>query len=333
MAQLVSILIPAYNAQKWIRRTMESALGQSWPHKEIVVVDDGSTDRTLRILRSFESGIVKIVSQENRGGPAARNLALRHAQGDFIQWLDHDDLLDPDKIKNQLRSERFDGDPGTLLSGSFAQFYFSRARAKFHSGPLWRDLAPIDYFLIKFGQNTWIHPSVWLVGRELTEAAGPWAEIRSPYDDGEYFCRVVAACKRIVFVPEAKSYWRIANAKSMNRSRSDEALEAMYATTLLSIGHFRALEDSPRTRGACVQCLQDLFDTLGPNAAGIQKKARRLAQELGSSVSIRPLRPRYRRIEPILGSRIAAMMQDAVPAMKEKLLKSWDKLFFLVSNR
>lgn len=333
MAKLVSILIPAYNAQKWIRQTMESALGQSWPLKEIVVVDDGSTDMTPRILKSFESGIVKIVSQENRGGPAARNLALRHAQGEFIQWLDHDDLLDPDKIKNQLQSEKFDGDPGTLLSGSFAQFYFSTARAKFHSGPLWQDLAPIDYFLIKFGQNTWIHPSVWLASRELTETAGPWAEIRSPYDDGEYFCRVVAACKKIVFIPEAKSYWRVGNAKSMNRSRSDEALEAMYTTTLMSIGHFRALEDSPRTRSACVRCLHDTFNSMGPNFLDVQEKVRRFARELGGRVSLEPLRPRYRLIGRTLGRQIAGVMQGVIPVLKESAIKGWDRLYFLVWNR
>ncbi|MGC8490549.1 MAG: glycosyltransferase family 2 protein [Syntrophobacteraceae bacterium] len=333
MTQLVSILIPAYNAQKWIRQTMESALGQSWPHKEIVVVDDGSTDMTLRILKSFESGIVKIVSQENRGGPAARNVALRHAQGDFIQWLDHDDILDPDKIKSQLQSQKYDGDPGTLLSGSFAQFYFSTARARFHSGPLWRDLAPIDYFLIKFGQNTWIHPSVWLASRELTEAAGPWTELRSPYDDGEYFCRVVAACKRIVFVPEAKSYWRVGNAKSMNRSRSEEAIEAMYATTVLSITQFRSLEDSPRTRMACLQCLQDTFNSMGPNFRDVQEKVRRLARELGGSVFLEPLRPRYRLLGRALGRQIAGVMQAAIPALKESVVRGWDKLCFLISNQ
>lgn len=333
MANLVSILIPAYNAEKWIGQTMESALNQSWPLKEIVVVDDGSTDKTPRILKTFSSRIVKLVRQENRGGPAARNHALRYAQGDFIQWLDHDDLLDPDKIRNQLQSERFDNDPGTLLSGSFAQFYFSRARARFCPGPLWRDLAPVDYFLIKFGQNTWLHPSVWLVSRRLTEAAGPWSEVRSPYDDGEYFCRVVAACERIVFVPEAKSYWRVGNANSMNRNRSDEAIEAMYATTLMSIGRFRALEDSSRTRTACVQCLQDTFDALGPNSLRVQEKARRLAQELGGRVSIRPLRPRYRLIEPMLGRRIAGVMQDWVPVMRERVVKGWDKLLFTVSKR
>ena len=332
MSSLVSILIPAYNAQKWIRKTMESALNQSWPHKEILVVDDGSTDRTSRILKTFESGTVKVVRQQNSGGPAARNTALLHAQGDFVQWLDHDDLLDPDKIKKQLQSKKYDGDPATLLSGSFAQFYFNTARASFVVGPLWRDLDPIDYFLVKFGQNTWIHPSVWLVSRQLTKAAGPWSEIRSPYDDGEYFSRVVSASKGIVFVPEAKSYWRVGNVKSMNRGRSDAAIEAMYATTVMSLNCFRALEDSPRTRRACVKCLQDTFDALGPNALPVQEKARRLARQLGGSVSMTPLRPKYRLLARVLGINLSGVLQEAVPAMRESVFKSWDRLLYLLSN-
>ncbi len=333
MANLVSILIPAYNAEKWISQTMDSALNQSWPLKEIIVVDDGSTDKTPQILKIYESKTVKVVRQENAGGPAARNQALLHAQGDFIQWLDHDDLLDADKIRNQLQSKRYDADPRTLLSGSFGKFYFSRARARFQSGALWRDLEPIDYFLIKFGQNTWLHPSVWLVSRQLIEAAGPWAEVRSPYDDGEYFCRVVAASKRIIFVPESKSYWRVGNVKSMSRNRSHETIEAMYATTLMSIGHFRALEDSPRTRAACVQCLQDTFNSLGPNFHDVQEKARCLAQELGGRLSIQPLRPWYKLVERMLGRNLAGMAQEAIPIMRESVHRGWDKLLFMVSNQ
>ncbi|MCX5706401.1 MAG: glycosyltransferase family A protein [Candidatus Omnitrophica bacterium] len=63
---LVSILIPAYDAEKWIAESIQSALIQTWPNKEIIIVDDGSRDRTLEVAKKFESSIVKIISQENR---------------------------------------------------------------------------------------------------------------------------------------------------------------------------------------------------------------------------------------------------------------------------
>ena len=98
MSALVSILIPAYNSGKWIRFTIESALSQSWPNKEIIIVNDGSEDNTLQIAKQFESKIVKVITQENMGASSARNKALSLAQGDYIQWLDSDDLLTSNKI-------------------------------------------------------------------------------------------------------------------------------------------------------------------------------------------------------------------------------------------
>src|SRR5437899_12664005 len=106
MKPLVSILIPAFNAQEWIADTLKSAIGQTWERKEVIVVDDGSTDQTLAIARQFASERVSIVTQNNQGAAAARNRAFSVSQGDYIQWLDADDLLAPDKIARQMeRSE------------------------------------------------------------------------------------------------------------------------------------------------------------------------------------------------------------------------------------
>src|SRR4030095_8981359 len=99
--QLVSILVPAYNKEAWIGDTIKSALAQTWQNKELIIVDDGSKDRTLDVIRRFESVSVKVVAQENQGACAARNRAYSLAQGAYIQWLDADDLLHPQKIETQ----------------------------------------------------------------------------------------------------------------------------------------------------------------------------------------------------------------------------------------
>ena len=102
MSPLVSILIPAYNAEPWIADTINSALRQTWPRKEIIVVDDGSRDQTLQIARQFASEDVSVVTQENQGAAAARNKALQLCQGDYVQWLDADDLLSREKVTGQM---------------------------------------------------------------------------------------------------------------------------------------------------------------------------------------------------------------------------------------
>ena len=76
MKALVSIIIPAYNAEEWIADTVQSAIAQTWPAKEIIIVDDGSRDRTAEIARRFASKEVLVVSKENQGAAAARNHAL-----------------------------------------------------------------------------------------------------------------------------------------------------------------------------------------------------------------------------------------------------------------
>ena len=124
MVDLVSILIPCYNADKWLKETIESALSQTWSNKEIIIVDDGSTDNSLQIAKQFESNIVKVISQVNKGATAARNKAFEYARGDYIQWLDADDLLAPDKIEKQMREADSVGNPRILLSSSWANFYY-----------------------------------------------------------------------------------------------------------------------------------------------------------------------------------------------------------------
>ena len=99
---LVSILIPCFNCEKYIKQAVESCLGQVWKEIEIIVVDDGSSDRSVEILNSIKDQRIKIILQENQGASAARNNAYKHSQGKYIQYLDSDDLLCRYKIKNQV---------------------------------------------------------------------------------------------------------------------------------------------------------------------------------------------------------------------------------------
>ncbi|UPJ51723.1 glycosyltransferase [Bradyrhizobium sp. 200] len=105
MSAFVSILIPCYNAERWIARAIESALAQTWPNKEVIVVDDGSTDGSLAVIRSFD-GRIRWESGPNQGGNAARNRLLQLARGDWVQYLDADDYLRSTKLERQLQVSR-----------------------------------------------------------------------------------------------------------------------------------------------------------------------------------------------------------------------------------
>lgn len=98
---LVSIIIPCYNAEKYVGEAIQSALDQTYPHKEVIVIDDGSTDGSLEVIRSFGDR-VRWETGPNRGACAARNRGLKIARGEFIQFLDADDLLHTTKLQKQV---------------------------------------------------------------------------------------------------------------------------------------------------------------------------------------------------------------------------------------
>src|SRR5271156_2795469 len=122
MKPLVSILIPAYNAEAWISDTLRSAIAQTWDRKEIIVVDDGSKDQTLAVARRFESAQLRVVTQKNQGASATRNNAFSMSKGDYVQWLDADDLMSPDKTLTQMAAAERSGNKRTLISGAWAHF-------------------------------------------------------------------------------------------------------------------------------------------------------------------------------------------------------------------
>src|SRR5215472_7218774 len=99
---LVSILIPCYNCAQWVGTAIESALKQTWPQKEIIVIDDGSRDESWKVISSFGRAI-RAERQNNQGALKTRNRLLSLAQGQWIQYLDADDELAADKIELQLR--------------------------------------------------------------------------------------------------------------------------------------------------------------------------------------------------------------------------------------
>lgn len=105
MRSLVSIIVPCYNSETWIAEAIRSALDQTWETKEIVVIDDGSTDGSLSVIKSFGNSI-RWETGPNRGGCAARNRGIELAQGDYIQFLDSDDALMPDCIEGKMVMDR-----------------------------------------------------------------------------------------------------------------------------------------------------------------------------------------------------------------------------------
>jgi glycosyltransferase involved in cell wall biosynthesis len=334
MEPLVSILIPAYNAEKWIDATIRSALAQTWQRKEIIIIDDGSTDRTLEIVRQFASDSVHVVSQANQGAARARNNALSLSQGDYIQWLDADDLLEPDKITKQMKAASVGGRRKILLSSSFGTFMHRPNQAKFTPTALWCDLQPVDFLVRKLGQKVHMQTATWLVSRELTEAAGPWNTNMLSDDDGEYFCRVLLASEGVRFVGEAKVYYRSVGTGTLSYiGRSNEKLVALWGSMQSNIGLLRRLEESERVRVACVRYLQNYVVDFYATRRDIFEEMKKLANDLGGRLEIPRLSWKYSWIKTLLGWNSAQRAQLMLPAFKWSVVRTWDEVLFCIESR
>jgi glycosyltransferase involved in cell wall biosynthesis len=334
MKPLISILIPAYNAGPWIADTLRSARSQGWPRKEIIVVDDGSTDNTLAVARKFEGAEVKVVCQKNAGASAARNKAFSLCQGDYIQWLDADDLLGVDKLSRQMEVVERGADARVLFSSEWGRFMFRTRRAQFETTALWADQTPLEWLVHKMGENLHMQPATWLVSRELTLAAGPWDTRLSLDDDGEYFCRVLLVSRGVQFVPGAKSFYRMSSLGSLSMvDQSDTKLESLWLSMQLHIRYLRSLEDSERTRAACVTYLRNWLDQFYPARPDLIAKAQQLAATMGCELVLPGLRPKYQWMEKLFGRRAASRAQVLLPNLKTALVRSWDKAMFRLEQR
>lgn len=329
MGQLVSILIPAFNARRWICSCIESALAQTWPRKEIIVVDDGSTDDTQRIARSFRSQEVLIVTQANRGASAARNHALSLSQGDYIQWLDADDLLTTDKIALQMKGAEPGNNSRILQACAWGQFYYSPKRARFKPSLLWQDLQPVEWLFRKLDGNLWMAIESWLVSRKLTEMSGPWDEALSLDDDGEYFSRVISHSNVIKFNPEARCWCRRGTfGLSNDLTLTDRKLRSLASSILAHVRLLIAMENSPRARVACVKMIQRWGAYFYPERQDIWEKMKSSAVELGYELSSPQLRKKYQLLAQVFGWNLAKKAQRTLPALRCRLERGWEKVFY-----
>lgn len=196
MSVLVSILIPCYNAERWIARAIESALGQSWTNKEVIVVDDGSTDGSLKVIQSFE-GLIRWETGANRGGNAARNRLLELARGDWVQYLDADDYLRSTKLERQLTVAKEYPDCDVICGPT--------AWERLHEG----ELLCTDE-AIPVPRDPWVLLAKWqlpqtggtLWKRAALESVGGWLVGQPCCQEHELYLRLLACERKFAFSDE-----------------------------------------------------------------------------------------------------------------------------------
>jgi glycosyltransferase involved in cell wall biosynthesis len=210
---LVSVIIAAYNSGTWLTETVESALAQTWPRREIIVVDDGSTPDLRPLLEPYKSA-VSYIRQENAGAGAARNTGIRAASGDFIAFLDHDDVWLPDKLSTQIAVAERHPESGLIVCDG-VQFDGDRIlRESLYSPALRERFAAVtgseitDRFYREFlDSNQVACPAQTLIPRAVIERTGALAMTRGEASDLDYYLRI-AQVYPVTFHRDRLVRWR-----------------------------------------------------------------------------------------------------------------------------
>lgn len=233
---LVSILIPCYNAERWIAQAVESALAQTWADKEVIVVDDGSTDGSADIVRGFGDAVV-FEAAPHLGGNYARNRLLSRARGQWLQYLDADDYLLPDKIGNQIAFLASHQDADVVYGPVAVEYADGRAEG-------------LEVLRIPEPRDLWVLLALWylpqtgapLWRKQAIVDVGGWDEQQRVCQEHDLYLRLLMAGKRFAYCEANGAVWRVWGVSSVSTGNRPEVRKRRLEIE-------QAAEDFLRARG------------------------------------------------------------------------------------
>jgi glycosyltransferase involved in cell wall biosynthesis len=306
---LVSILIPCYNAELYIAAAVQSALDQTWPNKEIIVVDDGSTDESGKLAEKFSRRGVRVLHQENTGQCAAANRAYRESSGEYIKFFDADDLLEPRTI--ELQMDRLAGNQKSIASAEWGRFY-NDDLSTFCSNPqsVWRDMNALDWLIESWmDAQPMMQCALWLIPRSVLEHSGLWDERLSLINDFEFFARVLCHCEEVRFTPGARLYYRSGIKGSLSGRKSRIAVESAYCSLMTGTSHLLSKRQDRMAKLACANVLQDFIYTYYPEHPDLRSQVQTRVRELGGSNLPPSGPPRFKQLSKVMGWKLARRLQ------------------------
>lgn len=272
----VSVVIPCYNAEAWVAECIDSCLKQTLRDIEIIVVDDGSTDRSRNVLQQY-SGRIELICQPNAGGCAARNAGFRQSRGEFIQFLDADDYLLPEKIQSQR----------DCLIETGADAVYGDWRHQHHEPDqrVWLEAPEIsgkqDDVLFSLLNGWWVSPAALLFRRSIVETVSGWDQSLKAAQDRDFFTRVAMQTKKVVYQPGCHSIYRRYGNVTVSTGNSERYFNSHLAVTEkmeLMLAADQRLTDRYKSAiaGQYFHLARNLYRTDRPRARQLVQRCRQL---------------------------------------------------------
>jgi glycosyltransferase involved in cell wall biosynthesis len=306
---LVSILIPCFNAAPYVGAAVQSVLDQTWPEKEIIVVNDGSTDGSAEILDGIRDSRISVIHQHNTGQCAAANRAFEESHGDYVKFFDADDLLAPNTIELQMK--RLAGSQTAVASCEWGRFYDDDV-ATFQLSPqtVWRDMESTDWLVEAWREaQPMMQCALWLIPRTIVARAGLWDTSLSLINDFEFFTRILCHSSEVRFTPEALLYYRSGLSGSLSGQKSRQAVVSAFLSVTRGTAHLLKRRSDKAARTACANILQGFIYTYYPEYPELRTTLTSRIDELGGSTVEPNGPPSFHKLRRLVGWKVARRFQ------------------------
>ncbi|RZL50483.1 MAG: glycosyltransferase family 2 protein [Pedobacter sp.] len=281
---LVSIIVPLFNAERYISEAIESVINQTYSNWELIIVDDGSKDQSLSIAKKYESKKIKIYTKKNKGAAIARNYGYHQSKGEFIKFFDADDLINPEMIAEQVGLAV--KNPKSIISGKWGRFYDDDLKSfQLNEEKCWKNLNPIDWISLswQYGQSM-TQPGIFLVPRIIIEETGLWDERLSLVDDMEFYTKTILNSESVLFCRKSTLYYRSGmGSNALSGKSSRKALKSHYLALHLSTGYLINMLKNQTTMLCAANMWQSFIYEYYPSEMDLMAKAEKEIERLGGS--------------------------------------------------
>ena len=234
----VSIIIPAYNASKHIMETLDSALEQIHENIEIIIIDNNSTDDTWSLIKNYGDRYPdKIKPYRNKiigaGVCSSRNYGFELSSGDYIQYLDADDVLSKNKVSSQVEQLMNGKDSSAISISKWLHFDSDIEKSQGTDQLIYRDYDPAYKLLVDmWTKGEMIQTACWLTPRHLIESMDGWNEklITNPTDDSEFFTRIVLSSSKIFYDNKGIVYYRRPQKVNLSQKKNKDSIKSILDT-------------------------------------------------------------------------------------------------------
>ena len=307
MLPKVSILIPCYNADRWIAQAIQSALDQTYLNKEVIVVDDGSSDRSLEIIKSFGDRI-RWETQPNQGGNVTRNRLLALSSGDWLQYLDADDYLLSNKIEKQIQFLSDVPQTDIIYSPGIDEYHESNLRQELASipktGDSWTLL--VKWQLPQTGRPLW--------RKQALVDVGGWKDNQPCCQEHDLYLRMLMAGKRFEYFEGAGSVYRIWSSFTVCNKNLPETYRRRLEIIDRAEQHLNEINELTQARQAAIsqsrfECARSIWLSNRPWAVQVVAKIHETHPKFVPSGQAAPLN--YTIIYKLCGFTAAEILADS----------------------